>query len=277
MACLPISGGMTERQVQLIHDFEPRVIGCTPSYLLAIADEFDRQGLDARESSLRVAVLGAEPWTPAMREEIETRLGVDALNHYGLSEIMGPGVAGECVETKDGLVIWEDHFLPEIIDPETGEPVAEGELGELVITTLTKEALPMVRYRTRDITRLLPPTARSMRRIERLSGRSDDMMIIRGVNVFPSQIEERILTIEGLSPHYVLELGKEGPLDTLKVRVETRDEGAKPMASADDLASALSTDIKARIGVTAAVEVAPPGSIERSMGKAVRIIDRRKG
>ena len=275
MAVVPMSGGMTERQVQLITDFEPEVIGVTPSYLLAIADEFDRQGLNGRDCSLKLSVHGAEPWTEAMRTEIEARLGLDAVNHYGLSEILGPGVAQECIETKDGLTLWEDHFYPEIIDPVTGDVLPEGELGELVLTTLTKEALPMIRYRTRDLTRLLPPSARSMRRVERFTGRSDDMMIVRGVNVFPSQIETRILNFRALSPHYVLELGKTGALVTLKVLVEPRDPSMSEAAKGEIEAS-LSADIKANIGITARVRLTGAGEIERSMGKAVRVVDNRR-
>src|SRR5213078_2550857 len=217
---IPASGGMTARQVQLITDFRPEIIMVTPSYMLTLLDEFERQGLDPRKSSLKVGIFGAEPWTEQMRTEIEQRVDIDAVDLYGLSEVMGPGVAQECAETKDGLTIWEDHFYPEIINPESGEPLAEGERGELVFTSLTKEALPVIRYRTRDLTRLLPPTARSMRRMEKITGRSDDMLIIRGVNLFPSQIEELILKQPGLSPHYILELSKQGPLDHLTVVVE---------------------------------------------------------
>ncbi|HHN72682.1 MAG TPA: phenylacetate--CoA ligase, partial [Thermopetrobacter sp.] len=219
---IPVSGGMTERQVQLILDFKPDLIMVTPSYLLAIADEFDRRGVDPRETSLRIGMHGAEPWTEEMRAEIEERFGIDAIDFYGLSEVIGPGVSVECIETKDGLHIWEDHFYPEIIDPDTGEVLPDGELGELVFTTLTKEAFPVIRYRTRDLTRLLPGTARTMRRMQKVTGRTDDMMIIRGVNVFPSQIEELILKDQRLSPHYVLELSREGRLDELAVHVEIR-------------------------------------------------------
>ena len=220
LTVIPLGGGMTERQVQLIADFKPDIIMVTPSYMLAIADEMQRQGLDPRKSSLRVGIFGAEPWTNELRTSIEKRTSLQALDLYGLSEIIGPGVAAECIETKDGLTFWEDHFYPEIVDPQSGEPLPDGEKGELVITSLTKEALPMIRYRTRDLTRLLPGTARSMRRMEKITGRSDDMLIIRGVNVFPSQIEELILKQPGLSPHYVLELSKQGPLDHLTVLVE---------------------------------------------------------
>src|SRR5258705_13704361 len=215
LTVIPLGGGMTERQVQLIADFKPEIIMVTPSYMLAIADEMARQGLDPKASSLRLGIFGAEPWSNEMRRSIEARVGLEALDLYGLSEVMGPGVAQECVETKDGLTIWEDHFYPEVVDPQSGEPLPEGEKGELVFTSLTKEALPVIRYRTRDLTRLLPPSARSMRRMEKITGRSDDMLIVRGVNVFPSQIEELILRTAGLSPHYVLELSKQGPLDHL--------------------------------------------------------------
>ncbi|HKQ27404.1 MAG TPA: phenylacetate--CoA ligase PaaK [Burkholderiales bacterium] len=262
LAVIPLGGGMTERQVQLIQDFKPEVIMVTPSYMLAIADEMERQGLDPRASSLRVGIFGAEPWTEEMRRNIEQRLGLDAIDIYGLSEVMGPGVAQECIETKDGLTLWEDHFYPEIVDPASGKPLADGEKGELVFTSLTKEALPVIRYRTRDLTRLLPGTARSMRRMERISGRSDDMLIIRGVNVFPSQIEELILKQPGLSPHYVLELTREGPLDQLTVVVEG-DERAT---------SALKHGIKSYIGISAEVRI---GAVERSIGKAKRVIDKR--
>ena len=273
---VPMSGGMTERQVQLIQDFKPDIIMVTPSYMLAIADEFDRQGIDMRESSLRIGIHGAEPWTDSMRREIEARCGIDAVDIYGLSEVMGPGVANECVETKDGPTIWEDHFYPEIVDPATGEPLPDGEEGEMVFTTLTKEAFPVIRYRTRDLTRLLPPTARSMRRFDRITGRSDDMMIIRGVNVFPSQIEELILKHARLSPHYVIELRREGPLDDMTVIVEARPDlaaaGAAEMAGEG---KALAHDIKARIGTTSHVKVVGEGGVERSLGKAKRIIDLR--
>ena len=262
LAVIPLGGGMTERQVQLIQDFKPEVIMVTPSYMLAIADEMERQGLDPSTSSLRIGIFGAEPWTDEMRRKIETRVGLDAIDIYGLSEVMGPGVAQECLETKDGLTVWEDHFYPEIVDPENGQPVPEGEKGELVFTSLTKEALPVIRYRTRDLTRLLPGTARSMRRMERISGRSDDMLIIRGVNVFPSQIEELILKQPGLSPHYVLEVTKDGPLDHLTVVVEG-EERATP---------GLRQSIKSYIGITADVRI---GAIERSIGKAKRVIDKR--
>ena len=265
LAVIPLGGGMTERQVQLIRDFRPDVIMVTPSYMLAIADEMQRQGLDPARTSLRIGIFGAEPWTNEMRANIESRTGLQAIDIYGLSEVMGPGVAQECLETKDGLTIWEDHFYPEIVDPQTGAPLADGEKGELVFTSLTKEALPVIRYRTRDLTRLLPGTARTMRRMERITGRSDDMLIIRGVNVFPSQIEELLLKQPGLTPHYVLEVSKDGPLDHLTVLVEGAPEGA----------ASLRHHIKSYIGITADVKSVAAGSIERSIGKAKRVIDRR--
>jgi len=263
LAVIPLGGGMTERQVQLIQDFQPQVIMVTPSYMLAIADEMERQGLDPRKSSLRIGIFGAEPWTEQLRKNIEDRLKIEAIDIYGLSEVIGPGVAQECIETKDGLTIWEDHFFPEIVDAASGAPLPEGEKGELVFTSLTKEALPIIRYRTRDLTRLLPGTARTMRRMERISGRSDDMLIIRGVNVFPSQIEELILKQPGLSPHYVLEISKDGPLDHLTVVVEG-EAGAT---------AGLQHSIKAYIGISADVRIGP---IERSIGKAKRVIDKRQ-
>jgi phenylacetate-CoA ligase len=263
LTVVPLGGGMTERQVQLIADFKPQIIMVTPSYMLAIADEMERQGLEPKKSSLRVGMFGAEPWTNQLRSSIEEKTSLQALDLYGLSEIIGPGVAAECIETKDGLTFWEDHFYPEIVDPGTGEPLADGEKGELVITSLTKEALPMIRYRTRDLTRLLPGTARPMRRIEKITGRSDDMLIIRGVNVFPSQIEELILKQPGLSPHYLLELSKDGPLDHLTVLVE--GEGAEGLRHA----------IKSYIGISADVKEVPLSSIERSVGKAKRVVDKR--
>jgi len=267
---IPMSGGQTEKQVQLIRDFRPDIIMVTPSYMLAIADEFAKQGIDARECSLRIGIFGAEPWTDAMRTEIETTLNIDALDIYGLSEVMGPGVANECIETKDGPVIWEDHFYPEIIDPATGAVLPDGELGELVFTSLSKEALPIIRYRTRDITRLLPPTSRSMRRMARIVGRSDDMMIVRGVNVFPTQIEELILRTPALTPHYLLELTREGRLDELTIHVEADQDDAGANA-----AHLLAEAVKANIGISAQVKIAPRGSIARSAGKAQRILDRR--
>jgi phenylacetate-CoA ligase len=273
---VPVSGGMTERQVQLIHDLKPGIIMVTPSYMLAIADEFERQGLDPRASSLKIGIHGAEPWTEAMRRAIEERMAMHALDIYGLSEVLGPGVANECIETKDGLHLWEDHFYPEVIDPATGEVLPDGTVGELVLTTLTKEALPLLRYRTRDLTRLLPGTARSMRRIERITGRSDDMLIIRGVNLFPSQIEELILKEPVLSGHYVLEVSRPKALDELKVIAEFRPEAApNSVAVTDHVAARLQHDIKSMIGITAEVEIAPPGRVERSIGKAKRVIDLR--
>ncbi len=270
LVTIPMSGGMTERQVQLIADFKPEIIMVTPSYMLAIADEMERQGIDPRACSLRLGIFGAEPWTNELRKQIEARLSIDAIDIYGLSEVMGPGVAQECLETKDGLTIWEDHFYPEIVDPETGRVLPDGEQGELVFTSLTKEALPVIRYRTRDLTRLLPGTARTMRRMEKITGRSDDMMIIRGVNVFPTQIEELILKQPELSPHYVMELGKDGPLDHLTVLVEIQP-GAQDAKSA----ATLSHNIKSLIGITAEVRIVPISTIERSIGKAKRVIDRR--
>ena len=275
LTVVPFGGGQTERQVQLIHDFRPDIIMVTPSYMLAIADEFERQGLDPRESSLRLGIFGAEPWTNDMRAAIEQRMGIDAVDIYGLSEVMGPGVANECVETKDGPTIWEDHFYPEIVNPETGEPVADGELGELVFTSLTKEALPIIRYRTRDLTRLLPGTARTMRRMEKITGRSDDMMIVRGVNVFPTQIEELILKRPELAPHYQCVLTREGPLDALTVAVEARQGLAHDDASAVAAADMLAHEIKAYIGTSARIDLKPAGAIERSMGKARRVVDQR--
>ena len=276
-AVIPVSGGFTERQVQLINDFKPDIIMVTPSYMLAIADEFERQGLDARRCSLRIGIFGAEPWTDAMRTEIEGRLGLSALDIYGLSEVMGPGVAQECAETKDGLTVWEDHFYPEIIDPDTGQPVADGEVGELVFTTLTKQAMPVMRYRTRDLTRLLPGTARRMRRIERIRGRSDDMLIIRGVNVFPSQIEAVLAQEKRLAPHYVLELRRPDRLDELDVVVETRTNsaGQLPAMELAELERQAEHLIKAYVGVTTRVRVVEPGTIERSQCKAKRILDLR--
>jgi len=272
-AVIPVSGGFTERQVQLIVDFAPDIIAVTPSYLLAIADEFDRQGIDARKSSLRIALLGAEPWSEGMRAEIEARMGLVAVNVYGLSEVIGPGVAQEYAETKDGLTIWEDHFFPEIIDPESGKVLPDGEEGELVLTSLTKEAMPVIRYRTRDLTRLLPGNAHAMRRIERIKGRSDDMLIIRGVNVFPSQIEAALATERSFAPHYILEVRRPERLDELEVIVETRE--LLPADAMVVLADRGAHLIKSRVGVTTAVRVVAPGTIERSQGKAKRIIDKR--
>src|SRR5215472_13129420 len=270
---VPMGGGMTERQVQLIADFKPDIIMVTPSYMLAIAEEMERQHFDPKKCSLSIGIFGAEPWTPTMREAIETKLDIDAIDIYGLSEVIGPGVAQECIETKDGLTVWEDHFYPEIVDPETGRVLPDGEKGELVFTSLTKEALPIIRYRTRDLTRLLPPSARSMRRIEKITGRSDDMMIIRGVNVFPTQIEELILKQEVLAPHYQLEITRARTLDELTVLVE-RAVGA---GSADGEAAGaqLAHLVKSLIGVTAEVRVVQSGGIERSLGKAKRVVDKR--
>ena len=275
-AVVPVSGGATERQIRLVTDFRPTIITATPSYLLTIADEFVRQGLDPRASSLRIAICGAEPWSEAMRDEIEARLGLAAFNHYGLSEMMGPGVASEYADTRDGLTLWEDHFYPEIIDPETGAALPDGEAGELVLTPLTREAMPLVRYRTRDLTRLLPGTGRAMRRIERVKGRSDDMLIIRGVNVFPSQIEAVLAGEPRFAPFYVLEVTRPHRLDELAVLVETRPEA---VPAGEEARAALEAEaehlIKVHIGVTCAVRVVPPGTIERSEGKAKRVIDRR--
>jgi phenylacetate-CoA ligase len=270
---IPMSGGMTERQVQLIVDFKPDIIMVTPSYMLAIAEEMERQGVDPRTCSLSIGIFGAEPWTPTMREAIERRLDLDAIDIYGLSEVIGPGVAQECIETKDGLTVWEDHFYPEIVDPDTGKVLPDGEKGELVFTSLTKEALPIVRYRTRDLTRLLPPTARSMRRIEKITGRSDDMLIVRGVNVFPTQVEELILKHVALAPHYQLEIARPKNLDELTVLVE-RAAGAGG-ADGDAAGAKLAHLIKSLIGVTAEVRVLQSGGIERSIGKAKRVVDRR--
>lgn len=271
---IPMSGGQTEKQVQLIQDFEPDIIMVTPSYMLAILDEFSRQGIDPRKSSLKIGIFGAEPWTDAMRKEIEDAFAIDAVDIYGLSEVMGPGVANECVETKDGLTIWEDHFYPEIINPETGEVLPDGEPGELVFTSLTKEAMPIIRYRTRDLTRLLPGSARVMRRMERISGRTDDMMIIRGVNVFPTQIEEQILKEPALAPHYMLEITRPGRMDELKIIVERREgAGAEEVATA---ARGLKHHIKTMIGISTAIDIVEPNSVERSLGKAKRIRDLRK-
>jgi phenylacetate-CoA ligase len=272
---IPASGGMTARQAQLICDFKPDVIMVTPSYMLAILDELERQGVDPRTTSLKVGVFGAEPWSDEMRREIEDRLDMHAVDIYGLSEVIGPGVANECVETKDGLHVWEDHFYPEIIDPESGAVLPEGQHGELIFTSLTKEAMPIVRYRTHDLTRLLPGTARTMRRIERISGRSDDMMILRGVNIFPTQVEELILRTSGLSPHFQLVLSRPHRLDELTVRVEARPEaaGAQERATAGQALAAL---VKERIGVSVSVDVIEPELIERSSGKAQRVVDLRE-
>ena len=275
LTVIPFGGGQTERQVQLLKDFAPDIIMVTPSYMLALADEFERQGLNPIESSLRIGIFGAEPWTNDMRLAIEKRMGIDAVDIYGLSEVIGPGVASECAETKDGPTIWEDHFYPEIIDPETGEVLPDGELGELVFTSLTKEALPIIRYRTRDLTRLLPGTARTMRRMEKITGRSDDMMIVRGVNVFPTQIEELILRQSALSAHYQCILQKDGPLDILTVKVETRTGLSCDSSEAKQAAVNLEHEAKAYIGTSLKVELCLEGGIERSMGKAKRVIDQR--
>jgi phenylacetate-CoA ligase len=272
-AVIPVSGGFTERQVQLISDFRPDLIAVTPSYLLAIADEFDRRGIDARQSSLRIALCGAEPWTEPMRSEIERRMNLSALNVYGLSEVIGPGVAQEYGDSKDGLTIWEDHFYPEIIDPETGEILPDEAEGELVLTSLSKEAMPVIRYRTRDLTRLLPGNGRAMRRMDRIKGRSDDMLIIRGVNVFPSQIEAALAQEEAFAPHYVLEVTRPGRLDELEIVVETRAVVAADAAV--QLTNHAMHLIKSQVGVTAKVRAVVPGSIERSQGKAKRVIDKR--
>ncbi len=279
LTVVPFGGGQTERQVQLMTDFRPDIIMVTPSYMLAIADEFERQGIDPKSCSLRVGIFGAEPWTNEMRAEIQNRLSLQAVDIYGLSEVMGPGVASECAETQDGPTLWEDHFYPEIVDPDTGEVLPEGAFGELVLTSLTKEALPIIRYRTRDLTRLLPGTARTMRRMQKITGRSDDMMIIRGVNVFPSQIEELILKQAALAPHYVCELRKDGPMDTLTVRVEMKLDHVglvTPDPNIREHAQQLAHAIKTLIGVSAKIVIEPVGKIERSMGKAKRVIDLRK-
>ena len=265
---VPFGGGQTERQIQLITDFEPRLITVTPSYCLNLIEEMERLGIDPAATSLQVGIFGAEPWTEGMRTEIEERLGIDAVDIYGLSEVIGPGVAQECVETKDGLTIWEDHFYPEIIDPETGDVLPDGEEGELVITSLTKQALPIIRYRTRDITTLLPGTARTMRRLARITGRSDDMLIIRGVNVYPSQIEAELMQVDGLSAHYQLHKGTLGTMATLTVMVEALDPAADRVA----LAAQARERIKTMIGVTATVEVVEPFAVPRSQGKAQRVV-----
>ena len=274
---IPVSGGQTERQVQLIQDFEPNVIMATPSYMLTILEQFVRLGLDPAETSLKIGIFGAEPWTEAMRGDIESRAGIDALDLYGLSEIIGPGVAVECIESKDGPVLWEDHFYPEIIDPETGAVLADGEEGELVITSLTKEALPVIRYRTRDLTRLLPPTSRSMRRMGKITGRSDDMLIIRGVNVFPSQIEEQILKQKELAPHYQIEITRDGHLDQLEVIVELNQTTGDDVGPArrQTMAGQLQHNIKSYVGISARVTLTKPGILSRSAGRAMRVVDKR--
>ena len=270
---VPVSGGMTERQVQLITDFEPEVIMVTPSYMLAIVEEMERQGIDPRSTSLQVGIFGAEPWTDDMRREMEQRLDMHAVDIYGLSEVMGPAVANECVETKDGLHVWEDHFFPEVIDPVTLEVLPDGEEGELVLTSLTKQAMPVLRYRTRDLTRLLPGTARTMRRMEKITGRTDDMIILRGVNLFPTQIEELILATRELSPHFQCLLDREGSLDSMTVLVERRAQAT--LAEARAAGVELQRQVKARIGVSVAVDVVDPDTVERSAGKMRRIVDRR--
>lgn len=269
---IPMSGGQTEKQVQLINDFKPNIIMVTPSYMLALLEEFERQGLVAAESSLQIGIFGAEPWTDEMRKNIEVDAGIDAVDIYGLSEVMGPGVASECVESKDGPVVWEDHFFPEIIDPDTGRVLEDGEEGELVFTSLTKEALPVIRYRTRDRSALLPPTARNMRRLARIRGRTDDLLIIRGVNVFPSVIEEILLQEPGLSPHYSIVVSREGALDNMVVNVE---RGSTPSKTDADMGLALVSRIKTIAGVTVSVHVVEPGSLPRSVSKAQRVFDQR--
>ena len=275
LTVVPFGGGQTEKQIQLIQDFRPDIIMVTPSYMQVIIEEMERQGLDPRASSLKVGIFGAEPWTNEMRGAIEARMGIDAVDIYGLSEVMGPGVASECVETKDGPTIWEDHFYPEIIDPETGEVLPDGADGELVFTSLTKEALPIIRYRTRDLTRLLPGTARTMRRMQKITGRSDDMMIIRGVNVFPTQIEELLLKRPELSPHYQCVLTREGPLDSLKVVIETQPGVDPEGIEARAAAKLLQHEIKVYVGSSVAIELKGEGGIERSVGKARRVVDLR--
>ncbi|MFJ2172897.1 phenylacetate--CoA ligase PaaK [Streptomyces sp. NPDC087851] len=270
---VPASGGMTARQVRLIQDFRPEIIMVTPSYMLTLLDEFERQGVDPRATSLKVGIFGAEPWTEEMRREIEERFAIDAVDIYGLSEVMGPGVSQECLETKDGLTVWEDHFYPEIVDPFTGEALPDGAEGELVFTSLTKEAMPVIRYRTRDLTRLLPGTARVFRRMEKVTGRTDDMVILRGVNLFPTQIEEIVLRTPGVAPHFQLRLAREGRLDTLTVRAEARAE-ATPEQRAE-AARAIAEAVKDGVGVSVSVEVVDPETLERSVGKIKRIVDLR--
>ncbi|MFI8434622.1 phenylacetate--CoA ligase PaaK [Streptomyces sp. NPDC079020] len=270
---IPASGGMSSRQVRLIQDFRPEVIMITPSYMLTLLDEFERQGIDPRTTSLRTGIFGAEPWTEEMRREIEERFAIDAVDIYGLSEVMGPGVAQECVETKDGLHIWEDHFYPEVVDPLTGEVLPDGEEGELVFTSLTKEAMPVIRYRTRDLTRLLPGTARVFRRMEKVTGRSDDLVILRGVNLFPTQIEEIVLRTAGVAPHFQLRLTRQGRLDALTVRAEARAEATSAERTA--AAASIAAAVKDGIGVSVGVEIVDPGSLERSVGKIRRIVDLR--
>lgn len=274
LATVPVSGGMTGRQVRLIEDFRADGITITPSYMLSVLDEYRRQGFDPRKSSLKVGIFGAEPWTNAMRREVEEAFDMHAVDIYGLSEVMGPGVANECVETKDGLHLWEDHFYPEVIDPETGEVLPDGELGELVFTSLSKEAFPIIRYRTRDLTRLLPGTARTMRRMEKITGRSDDMIILRGVNVFPTQIEEQLMTVTTLAPHFQIELTRKGRMDHMVVHVEATTGAASDNAR-EASAKQLSSRIKSTVGISAEVRAAEPGKVARSEGKAVRVVDNR--
>jgi phenylacetate-CoA ligase len=274
---IPLSGGQTEKQVQLIQDFKPRIIMVTPSYCLNLADEFERQGLDPAASSLEIGIFGAEPWTNAMRSEIENRLGIDAVDLYGLSEVIGPGVAQECLETKDGPTIWEDHFYPEIVNPATGETLPDGEEGELVFTSLTKEAFPVIRYRTRDLSTLLPGTARTMRRMKKITGRSDDMLIIRGVNVFPTQIEEQVLKMDALAPHYQIEVRRDDNLDSVTVLVElVPDASNLGDESRKQIALQLRHHIKSLVGVSTIVVVGDVGTIPRSQGKAQRVVDLRR-
>ena len=274
LSTVPVSGGMTERQVRLINDFKPNGMTVTPSYALSILDEFASEGLEPQDCSLDVGIFGAEPWTNAMRQEIEQAFDMHAVDIYGLSEVMGPGVASECVETKDGLHIWEDHFYPEIVDPVTGELMADGEEGELVFTSLTKEAFPIIRYRTRDLTRLLPGTARNMRRMERVTGRSDDMIILRGVNVFPTQIEEQLMTVEGLAPHFQIELSRPDRMDQMLVMTEAA-VGFASNEQRKKAAGDLAARVKRTVGISIRVDVADPGKVARSQGKAVRIVDNR--
>ena len=273
---VPVSGGMTERQVTLINDFKPRIITVTPSYMLSILDQFNEAGIDPKDTSLAVGIFGAEPWTNSMRQEIELAFDMHAIDIYGLSEVIGPGVSMECVESKDGLHIWEDHFYPEVINPETGELVSDGEQGELVFTSLTKEAMPIIRYRTSDLTRLLPGTARSMRRMEKVTGRSDDMMILRGVNVFPTQIEEQLLKCDALAPHFQIELSRDDRLDVMTIHVEAGNDTIGK-TERDAAATELANHIKNVIGVSSRVQVGEPGNVERSQGKARRVIDNRPG
>ena len=275
LSVVPVSGGMTERQVQLIADFRPDVITVTPSYMLAILDEFHRQGIPPRDCSLKIGIFGAEPWTSAMRAEIEAGFAMDAVDIYGLSEVMGPGVANECIETKDGLHIWEDHFYPEVINPDTGAVLPDGSPGELVFTSLTKEGMPVIRYRTRDLTRLLPGTARTMRRMEKVTGRSDDMVIVRGVNMFPTQIEEQLLKSDALTGHYQIVLTRDGRMDDVAIHVEARPDYFEPTAMALE-AQSVAARIKDTIGLTTRVVIEPPGAIERSLGKAKRVLDQRQ-